>query len=183
MSEPTFQQPPPPPPPAPAAAPFSGTPRPVLGGSGCGKPLWIGCGVAFLLLAIAGIFLVTRAKDLLAWSFDLVGPAVLQNAAPEVTEEDKQRFGAAIAAAKRQLQEGKIDPVALQAVQGSLQKASRAGTNKLSRTDFLTLVESLEKLGGVSNVVPGAPAPEPSAAPVEPATPSPPGAPPAPSTA
>lgn len=158
----------PPPPPPPATAPFTGTPTPVVKG-GCGKPIWIGCGVVLLLLAIAGIFMITRAKDLLAWSFDLLTPAVLQNAGPDVTDEDRARLRSAVEAAKRRLKTGPIDAVALQAVQAQLQKASQLQKGGLDRARFLALVEALESLGGLRS--------EPAA----PAAPEPPGvAPPAP---
>ncbi len=157
-----------PPPPPPATAPFTGTPTPVVKG-GCGKPIWIGCGVVLLLLAIAGIFMITRAKDLLAWSFDLLTPAVLQNAGPDVTDEDRARLRSAVEAAKQRLKTGPIDAVALQAVQAQLQKASQLQKGGLDRARFLALVEALESLGGLRN--------EPAA----PAAPEPPGvAPPAP---
>lgn len=133
-------------------APFTGMPTPVAGG--CGKPIWIGCGALLLVLAIGGIFMVTRAKDLLAWSFDLLTPAVLQNAAADVTDDDRARLKTAIEAAKQRLKTGPIDAVALQAVQGQLQKASQSGKGGLDRAQFLALVETLEALGGVSREPP-----------------------------
>jgi hypothetical protein len=132
---------------------------------GCGKPVWIGCGLVLLVLAIAGIALVTRAKDLLAWSFDLMTPAVLQNAGSDVTDDDKARFRAAVEAAKARLKNGTIDSVALQTVQAQLQKAARVGPGSFGRADFLALVEALESLGGVEKPAPG-PVPAPAEAPV-----------------
>jgi hypothetical protein len=168
MSDPSFPTPsqdvPPPPPPGPV--PFSGAPRPVVAG-GCGKPIWIGCGLVFLLLAIAGIFLVTRAKDMLAWSFELMTPAVLQNAGADVTDEDKARFRAAVEAATARVKDGAIDTLALQAVQAQLQKAARVGPGSFGRADFLALVEALESLGGVEKApAPVLPAPAPADAPL-----------------
>ena len=146
MSEPT----------APAAEPFAAAPIEPRAG-GCSKPALIGCGVVFLLLGVAGLVFVMKARDLLIWSLDRTRGGVLANLADEVTPEDRQRFDAAYAAATTRIRDGKIDSSALQGLQGQLMKAIENPREKVSRDKFLALTEALEKVGGVE---PPAPAPE-----------------------
>lgn len=162
MSDPLPPDLPPPPgaPPEvpPAPQPFAEVPaEPRMGG--CGKPALIGCGVVFLLLGIAGVFLVLNAKKLLVWSLTQAKPSVLANAGPDVTPADRARFEQAFEAAVARVREGKIDPIALQAVQGQLMKAvEKPG---VPRATFLALTEAFEKLGGVAPPAeaPASPAP------------------------
>jgi hypothetical protein len=138
-----------PPTPAPVNQPFG--PAPVrLPGGGCSKPALIGCGALFLLVGVGAILFLLNARDLLAWSLKSMTPAVLQNAAPEVTEEDKARFRSAAAAASAAIEKGTLDPTALQLLQSQLMKAARVGQGKLGRAEFLALTEAFEKVGGVS---------------------------------
>ena len=80
-----------------APQPFGPGPmEPRIGG--CGKPVLIGCGVVFLLLGIAGIAVVLKAKDMLAWSLERAKPAVMANLGADVQPADRERFEPAFAA-------------------------------------------------------------------------------------
>ena len=147
MSEPTTPPP---------AEPFAAAPVEPRAG-GCSKPVLIGCGVVFLLLGIAGLVFVMKARELLVWSLDRTRAGVLANLADEVTPEDRQRFDAAYAAATTRIRDGKIDASALQGLQGQLMKAIENPRERVSRDKLLALTEALEKVGGVA---PPAPAPE-----------------------
>jgi len=159
-----------------APQPFGPAPtEPRVGG--CGKPALIGCAVVFLLLGIAGVALVLNAKPLLAWFLAQAKPTVLANAGPDVTAEDRARFERAFAAAIEKIRAGKIDPIALQSLQGQLAKAvEKPG---VPRETFLGLTEAFERVGGLTPET--APPVAPPAAPSGPAPP--PATPPLPSAA
>ncbi len=161
MSEPT---------PPPAAEPFAAAPVEPRAG-GCSKPLLIGCGVVFVLLGVAGLVFVLKARDLLVWSLDKTRASVLGNLAEDVTPADRQRFDAAYAAATARIGDGKIDSAALQKLQGELMRAIENPREKVSREKFLALTEALEKVGGLE------PAPVETPPAEAPAAPAPVGAP------
>lgn len=133
----------------PMPQPFGPAPTRLPGG-GCSKPALIGCAALFLLLGITAIVFLLNARDLLSWSIHSMTPAVLQNAGPDVTDDDRQRFNRAAAAAGAAIEKGTIDPNALQLLQGQLMKAARIGGGKLSRDDFLALTAAFERVGGLT---------------------------------
>jgi hypothetical protein len=144
MSEPTIPPP---------AEPFAAAPVEPRAG-GCSKPLLIGCGVVFLLLGVAGLLFVMKARDLLVWSLDKTRAGVLDNLAEDVTAADRERFDAAYAAATVRIRDGKIDAAALQKLQGELMRAIENPREKVTREKFLALTEALEKVGGVEPPAP-----------------------------
>lgn len=148
-----------------APQPFGAAPNePRVGG--CGKPVFVGCGIVFLLLGIAGVALVFKAKELLAWSLEKARPAVVANLAADVTPADRERFETAFAAALARIRAGKIDPVALQLVQAQLMKAvEKPGPGSVSRETFVALTEAFEKLGVAEPPVAPAPDGQPGTAP------------------
>jgi len=163
MSEPSIPNPTPSVP-----QPFGSAPTPVLGG-GCGKPLLLGCGVLFLLLGIAGVALLFKAKDLLSWSLGNMGPAVVGNVAAEVTPEEVERFKTALAAARGRIEAGQIDAQSLQRVQSRLMAAMSGGKGKLDRQQLLDLTLALEGLGRTASEK----TPQPQPAAPQPAAPQP----------
>jgi len=151
----------------PPAEPFATGPvEPRTGG--CSKPALIGCGVVFLLLGVAGLVFVMKARDLLVWSLDRTRTGVLANLADDVPAADRERFDAAYAAAIARIRDGKIDSSALQGLQGQLMRAIENPREKVSREKFLALTQALEKVGGIE------PPAVPGEAPVAPAEPQPP---------
>ena len=140
MSEPTPQPP--------AAEPFATAPVEPRAG-GCSKPMLIGCGVVFLLLGVAGLVFVMKARDLLVWSLDRTRAGVLANLSDEVTAADRERFDAAYAAASARIRDGRIDPVALQGLQSELMSAIENPRQKVSREKFVKLTTALERMGGI----------------------------------
>jgi hypothetical protein len=150
----------------PPAEPFAAAPVEPRAG-GCSKPALIGCGVVFLLLGVAGLVFVMKARDLLIWSLDRTRTGVLANLADDVPATDLERFDAAYAAATTRIRDGKIDSTALQGLQSQLMRAIENPREKVSREKFLALVEALEKVGGIE------PPAAPGEAPVAPAEPPP----------
>jgi hypothetical protein len=147
MSEPTL----PPPPPRPFEAGPRGSP------AGCGKPLLIGCGLLSVLLGLAAILFVVKAKSILAYAMTKLEAQVLDSLPAEVSEEERSRLEAAFAAAARRIESGRIDPARLQALQAELVAAAeRAPRGKLTRADVAELQAELDRFAAAE---PGAEAP------------------------
>src|SRR5688500_14627840 len=157
MSEPTS--------PPVAPQPFASAPIEPRAG-GCGKPVFVGCGVVLVLLGIAGVLFVVKAKDLLVWSLDKAKGGITAKLAPDVTAADRERFETAFAAAASNIKAGKMDPAALQRLQRRLMQAVDPQGGQVSREEFLDLTRAFEELGGLAPAgVPEPAAPPPLAEP------------------
>lgn len=162
----------PPPPPAPAPRPFDEAPR--RSPKGCGRPLLVGCGVLAVLIGIAAVVFVVKARDLLSWTLEKLEVQVVAALPEEVTADERRRLERGFDAAIARINAGEIEPPALSALQRQLQQAAeKAPRRTLTREDVLDLLSALERVGGLlpAEGEPGAtePAEPPSAAPVEPA--------------
>ncbi len=178
MTEPPISSTPPPPPPSPPeppppivpGRPFTGEPRPVRGG-GCGRPLVFGCGAVVVLLGIAAIIFVVKAKDLLAWTMRELEQQVIAAWPADATAEERARLDRGFAAALDKIQNGQVEPPALFALQRQLTKAAdKAAKKTLTRDDVLDLLSGLERVGGLlrpdeEEVPAGPPAESPPPAP------------------
>ena len=159
MSEPT---------PSPGAPqPFASAPIEPRAG-GCGKPVFIGCGVVLVVLGILGVLFVVKAKDLLVWSLERAKTGITANLPADVTDADRERFEAAFAAAASNIKAGKMDPAALQRLQRRLMQAVQKPQGQLTREEFLALTSAFEQLGGIARPVEEPPAAEPAPAPAPP---------------
>jgi len=161
---------PPEPPSAPPPRPFEATPR--RSPKGCGRPLLVGCGALAVLVGIAAIVFVVKAKDLLSWTMEKLEEQVVAALPADVTAEERQRLERGFEAAIAKIRAGEIEPPSLTALQRQLQQAAeKAPRRTLTREDVLDLLSALERVGGLlpadDEADATAPA-EPSAAPVEP---------------
>ncbi len=77
----------------PPPKPFSAEPAATPGG--CGKPLLIGCGVLAILLGIAAVFFVVKAKSLLAYALDKLQAEVVSHLPEDVGDAERRRLEAA----------------------------------------------------------------------------------------
>jgi len=146
---------PPPPPAAPPPRPFSGEPRPLGTAGGCGRPALVGCGVLVVLLGIAGIVFVAKAKDILAYAMGELQKQVTAALPPEVTPDERARLGRGFDAAMARIAEGKVEPPALYALQRQLMKAAeKAPAGDLTHDDVLDLLSALERVGGLLEPAP-----------------------------
>lgn len=110
----------------------------------------IGCGVLVLLIGIASIAFVVKAKDLLAWLMTKIETQVVEALPADVTDGERARLVHGFAAAKEQIRAGNVEMPALKALQLQLQKASeKAPKKELSRDDVLDLLSALERVGGL----------------------------------
>jgi hypothetical protein len=174
MSEPV--PPPPPPPPAPPGRPFSGEPRPAP--RGCSRPLFFGCTAILVLLGVAAIVFVAKAKDQLSWTMRQLQQQVVAAMPADVTPAERQRLEHGFDAALKGIAEGRVESPALFALQRQLSNAAEKSQRKeLTRDDVLDLLSALERVGGLLPAEPlgpeatEAPAAEPAAPTGDPPTP------------
>jgi len=166
MTEPEIPPPSPSgPPPIVPGRPFTGEPRKMPGG--CSRPLLLGCGGVVILLGIAAIVFVVKAKDLLAWTMRELEQQVVAAWPADATAEERIRLDRGFAAALDKIKQGEVEPPALFALQRQLAKAADKSQKKqLTRDDVLDLLSALERVGGLlkpdSEEPPAAPSAEPS---------------------
>jgi len=140
---------------------------------GCSRPLLLGCGGIVILLGIAAIVFVVKAKDLLAWTMRELEQQVVAAWPADASAEERSRLDRGFAAALDKIKQGEVEPPALFALQRQLAKAADKSQKKqLTRDDVLDLLSALERVGGLlkpdSEETPAAPSaepPPPSAAP------------------
>ena len=168
MTEPELPPPPPSaPPPIVPGRPFTGEPR--RAPSGCSRPLLFGCGGIVVLLGIAAIVFVIKAKDLLAWTMRELEQQVVAAWPADASADERARLDRGFAAALDKIKQGDVEPPALFALQRQLSKAAeKSQQRKLTRDDVLDLLSALERVGGLltpdSDELPAPPAAEPAPA-------------------
>ena len=146
--EPPRVEPPPPP-----ASPSNPAPQPAVprGGSGCPKPLIVGCLAVVVLGGIAllaGFFYVGKnASSILQWSLSTTEKGIMGQLPKDTTAEEKERLQRAFADVRKGVQDGSITPEKLQPLQFKLLEVSRKG-NAMTREDVRGLTEMLEKMTG-----------------------------------
>ena len=110
----------------------------------------VGCGVVAALLGIAGIVLVIKAKDVLAWTMGKLQEQVVAALPADLHEEERVRLERAFEAAMNNIRAGQIEPPALKALQTQLTRAAeKAPKKELTRDDVLDLLSALERVGGL----------------------------------
>ncbi len=151
-----------PPPPAPQAKPFA--PEKIAGGGGCQKPLLVGCGLLALLLGIAAVVFVVKAKDVLAYAMNQLRAEVVAKLPEDAGEADRQHVETGFDAALARIRSGEIDPVALQELQKKLTgAASTAATRRLNREELASLLAALDKFNQAGVTSPAVPRASPDA--------------------
>ena len=145
--EPPRVEPPPPP-----ASPFNPTPQPAIprGGSGCPKPLIIGCLAVLVVGGIAllgGFWWITNNVDrLMTLMLEQTEKTIFAQLPQDVTSEERDRLREAFQGARRRVASaGGSQEIAQEAqkLNMALLDVSGKGT-KLTREDVRRLTESLE---------------------------------------
>jgi hypothetical protein len=133
-----------PPLPPPQPKPFA--PEKTSGGGGCQKPVLIGCGLLALLLGIAAVVFVVKAKDVLAYAMNQLRAQVVAHLPEDAGETERQRLDVAFDATLARIRAGELDPAALQELQKKLSTAaSAASTRRLTREELDGLIAALDK--------------------------------------
>src|SRR5688572_26031107 len=131
----------------PLPEPFAPAPRP-LKSPGCGRGALIGCGVLIALLGIGAVGLALNVNRMLVWILQRLEAQVETKLPADLTAEERTRFKSAFADLYRTIQEGKVDPVAVQALQRELMVLATDVDRGLSREQVLRLTEAVEKAAG-----------------------------------
>jgi len=132
----------------PGGRPFTGEPKKMP--RGCGRPVLIGCGVIAVLVGIAAIVFVAKAKDLLAWTMHQLESQVEEALPADVTAAERARLERGFSAALDRIRTDQVEPPALFALQRQLTSAAeKAQQKKLTRDDVLDLLSALERVGGL----------------------------------
>ena len=127
-------------------APFEpGVPRNPAG-SGCAKVALVGCLGLLIVLGIGLIVMVTQGPKLFGWLLGYTETQIEARYAPDVTDADRARLRAAFAAASEAVEEGRMDPVAMQTLQRRLMDTV-GSQGPISREQALALAEALEAVG------------------------------------
>ena len=140
--------------------PFGSVPIQPTGSVGCGKPMLVGCATVLVLLGVAAIFFMFKAKDVLIWAFGQMEAGVMEKLPEDLSDDEVARLERAFAAATRAAVSGKADTLALQELQRELMGLS-ARIETLTRADVLSLIEVLERFGGLDGDAPPAEAQPP----------------------
>lgn len=128
----------------------------------------MGCGALAVLVGIAAIVFLLKAKDLLGWTMEKLEAPIVAALPDDVTAEERQRLARGFDAAVAKIRAGEIEPPSLTALQRQLQLAAeKAPRKELTREDVLDLLSALERVGGLLPAAeePGGPAPTVPAAP------------------
>jgi hypothetical protein len=145
--EPPRVEPPPPP-----ASPFNPTPQPAIprGGSGCPKPLIIGCLAVLVVggIALLGGFwwIMNNVDRLMTFTLQQTEKTVMAQLPQDVTSEERERLQSAFQGARQRLASaGSSQEIAQEAQKLNMDilTVSRKGTG-LTREDVRQLTESLE---------------------------------------
>ena len=153
MSEPQAPLPPLP-------EPFAPAPRP-LRGPGCGRGALIGCGVLVLLFGVGAVALALNANRMLGWVFHRLEAQVVEKMPADVTPAERARFSAAFAELYRVIEDGKVEPAAVQPLQRELFAISTQVDRGLTREQVLRLTEAAERASGHGAAPAASPVPAP----------------------
>jgi len=84
---------------------------------GCAKAALFGCGGMLLLLLVAVVLFLLKADEITAWGLGLMEKQVIARLPAETTDEEVRRIRSGFEAVTRAVQEGTVDPNALQQLQ------------------------------------------------------------------
>ncbi len=103
-----------------------------------------------VLLGIAAIVFIAKAKDLLAWTMREVKTQVTATLPEDVSADERARLDRGFDAAIGRMQRGEVETPALYALQSQLMNAADKSQKKaMSRDDVLDLLSALERVGGL----------------------------------
>jgi hypothetical protein len=131
----------------PLPEPFAAQPRP-LTRPGCGRAALLGCGVLVVLVGVGAVLLALNANRISSWLLHKLETTIAGKLQPEVPPADRARFSAAFAELYRAIEEGKVDPVAVQTLQRELIALSSQIDSGLSREQLQRLTEAVESAAG-----------------------------------
>lgn len=121
---------------------------------GCGKPALIGCAAVVVLLGLAAVIFLLKARDLFGWLMVRFEDQVVASLPDDVTDDERERLHAAFVAASEAVQSGRADAAALQRMQSTLSRGVVEGEGKLTRQEVVELIVALEEVAGAGRDAP-----------------------------
>lgn len=128
--------------------PFNPQPtEPQKSGSGCSRPLLIGCGVLLVLLGVGALILALNAGKLATWAFDKFEEQIQAQLPDDIPAADRQRLGQAFDHLGESIQDGTADPTKLRLAQTKMRDMA-LDTSKITVEDVRELAALLEDAAG-----------------------------------
>jgi hypothetical protein len=118
---------------------------PVRGG--CARAALFGCGGLLVVVLIGVVLLVLNVEKLTAWSFDVFERQVMARLPSDVADEDVRRIRAGFAEVRRSIEDGTVDPVALNQLPPVILRFSDPN-RRPKPADVERLIELLEQAAG-----------------------------------
>ncbi len=131
----------------PPQQPFAPQPPGDSSSGGCGRVGLIGCGILTLLLGAAAIVFLLKADDLFGWAMENFQAQIMQSLPEDLEDEEAARLRRAFDSAIAAVQEGTVDPRALQQMQEQLRESMWESGQTLTREQVTRLTEALERVG------------------------------------
>jgi hypothetical protein len=107
-----------------------------------------GCGGLVLLLGIASVVFLVKAKDLFGWMMGELETQIEQSLPANITESERQELSLAFDAVVDAVQEDRANAVALQDLQKLLRESLGNGPTRLSREEVRALIAALDRVSG-----------------------------------
>ena len=128
----------------PLPRPFAPAPRPLRTGPGCGRAGLIGCGALVALFGVGAVALSLRAEAVMTWLFRQIEARIEARLPPDLEPGERERFDEAFASLYRSLEMKRVEPAAMQALQGTLMDVAGGMERGLTREQVLELTAAVE---------------------------------------
>jgi len=121
--------------------------EPKKSGTGCSRPLLIGCGVLLVLLGVGALILALNAGKLATWAFDKLEEQIEAQLPKDIPAEDRQRLGRAFDHLRESIQDGTADPTQLRLAQTKMRDMA-LDPSEITAEDVRELSALLEDAAG-----------------------------------
>jgi len=112
-------------------------------GTGCSRPLVVGCGVLLVLLGVAAVLFVLYAGQIAAWAYGKAQTQIVNRLPEELSDEEEQRLVRAFEEFRQAVENGTVDPDGLTEVQAQV-LALLQSQEEPTVEDIRELTEALE---------------------------------------
>lgn len=138
---------------------FADDPRPVAAEGGCGRASLIGCGVLVVLVGIVFVLVAFNVEAVLVRLLRLQQTAMERSLPADLPAAERERVDQAWSGLYRAIDEGEVEPEAIQRLQRELMETTPGPDRRLSREQVRRLTEALEATAA-GEMPPEAPSPE-----------------------
>lgn len=146
---------------------FADDPRPVTAEGGCSRAALIGCGIMVALVGVVFVLVAFNVEAVLVRLLRLQQTALERSLPADLPAAEEERFQKAWSDLYRAIEEGDVDPEAIQHLQRHLMDTSTGPDRRLSREQVRQISEALEATAA-GEMPPDPPRPEEAAPAAEP---------------